>query len=119
VDLGDPVADWLPLDAERLGEVLAQGRLVEVARGARVGVQRMPVERRRPTLCDGRLGDDRVGVQLPVPGAGAAVAKGRDAQPAATQDAMAAALAACPRGVAFDVAQRLLDGVVVGVAHDR
>ena len=67
VDLGHALADGPPPDAEAARELLAQRRLVEVARGARVGVDEPPVEGGPPAVrALDQVGDDDVGVELRV-----------------------------------------------------
>jgi hypothetical protein len=68
-DLGDAVVNRIPFDAECLGQVLAQGRLVKEAGRAGVGVERTAVEGGRAAFGDGAVGDDRVGMELGVAGA--------------------------------------------------
>src|SRR4051794_15652785 len=75
-DLGHAVADGFPFDAERVGEVLAQGGLVEEAGGALVGVEGAAVEGGLAAVSAGGVGNDGVGVQLRVASARGPVPEG-------------------------------------------
>ncbi len=63
-DVSDAAVHRLPVEAEPAGELVAEDRLVEVARRFRLGIEHAAVERGPPlvrTLRD--VGDDDVGVQ--------------------------------------------------------
>ena len=65
LDLGDPLADLLPLDAEAAGQLVAKLGLVEVAGGLGVLVDRRVVEAGPAAVRTlGRVGDEDVRVEL-------------------------------------------------------
>ena len=118
VDLADAAADGGEAQAEASDELGAQLRLVEVAAGLSVGVQAPSVERGPAPVGSARhVRHEDVGVQLGVAGAARAVAEGGAEEAVAEQGDGAALAAATHRRVALHVAQRRLDGGVVGVAH--
>ena len=115
LDLGDAVGDLLPADAEPAGQLPPQVRLVDVAGGLRVVVDRRVVEPGpaavRPT---GRVGDEDVGVELGVAGAGGAVEVGGGEEAVAPDEFVAAVAAPGPAGLALHVVERGGDGGAVG-----
>ena len=119
VDLRDTVGDGEPPHADAFDELCPKGCLVEEPGGPGVGVERLAVEGGRAPGCPGRVGDDRVGVQVGVAGSGGAMAEGRDGEPFAREAVPASASAARPGGVAFDVVEGLSDGFVVRIAELR
>jgi hypothetical protein len=81
--VGDPVLDRPPFDAECAGELVAEVGLVEVAGGLRVLVQESSVEG-SPFAVDafGHVRHQPVGVQMRVPGPARAMPEPRCDQPA-------------------------------------
>ena len=114
-DLRDAVADLGPLDAELPRELGPQHGLVGQAGGTSVGVEPPTVQRRPLEIGAARdVGDDDVGVQLRVAGAGGPVPERRGGEPVGLHHDRPAVPAAHARGVALEVAERLADRVVVG-----
>jgi hypothetical protein len=107
LDLGDAVGDVLPKDAEPAGQLPPQVGLVDVAGGLRVVVDRRGVEPGpaavRPS---GRVGDEDVGVELRVAGAGGAVQVGGGEEAVAPDEFAAAVAAPGPAGLALHVVER-------------
>jgi hypothetical protein len=69
LDLRDPVLDFLPADPEPAGQLVAEVRLVEVAGGLRVVVDRGVMEPGPAAVrATGGVGDQDVGVELGVAG---------------------------------------------------
>ena len=106
LDLGDAVGDLLPADAEPAGQLMAKVRLVDVAGGLRVVVDRRVVEPGpaavRPA---GRVGDEDVGVELRVAGAGGAVEVGGGDEAVAVDELAPAVAAPGPAGLALHVVE--------------
>ena len=113
-DVRDPVADRAPLDAQLARELGAQPSLVEVAGGLGVRVQPAAVERRpAPIRAEREVGDEHVGVQLRVAGARGAMHERRGDQPSPGDAVDARGSAPRDRGLALDVAERVLNRPVV------
>jgi hypothetical protein len=117
VDLGQAVAHWPPPDAEALGELRAERRLVEVARGARVRVDEPPVE--GGPLAVGTLdqiGDHDVGVELGVPCAAGPMKKRGARNPARIDPATASSTATRDGERLVEVAESVGYGPLVRLA---
>lgn len=95
-DIREPVARLGPIDAEATGQLVAQVRLVDVAGGFGVVVERRVVEPGPATVGSlGRVGDQDVGVELGIPGARGAVNVGGGEEAIAGDDSAPP----CPRRV--------------------
>jgi hypothetical protein len=117
-ELGDPVANLLPLGTEASDQPVAEQGLVEVAGGLGVLVDRGVVEAGpAPVRALGRVGDQHVGVELGVAGAGGAVAVGGGEVARALDEPGAAAAAPRPAGLALQVGEGGVDRALVGVPH--
>ena len=119
-DVGDPVANRRPLDAQLARELAPQPRLVEVTGGLGVGVDAPPVKRRPlPVGAEREIRDEHVGVQLRVASARSAMAERRRDEPIALDRLSAAGSAARHRRLALHVSHRVDHCAVVRVANDR
>ena len=120
-DLGLAVADRQPVDAEAVGELVAQHGLVEAAEHALVplevaGVERQPAAFRRVDLG----GDDRVGVDLRIVGTRRGLAECGDRQPVGVgMHPPAVGADAGRRAEPLEVRQGCGDGDVVGLQQPR
>ena len=116
LDLGDAVADRLPLHAEPLAQLMAEVCLIDVAGGLGVVEDRRVVEAGpAPVRSLGRVGDQDVGVELGVAGPGGAVLEGGGEEARAVEEFMAAGAAARPAGLALHVGEGGCYGVAVGL----
>ena len=114
-DLGPAVVDLGPLDAEALGELVAQDRLVEEAGGAGVLVDERAVQRPEAAVdALGHVGHQQVGVEVGIAGPAGAVAERGHGQ-AVPADALGAGVAAPGHGrVLLEVGDGLGRGRLVG-----
>ena len=118
LDVGDPVADLAPLDAERDGQVVAQLRLVQVADRLGRRVQPAGVERRPlAVLAEHHVRHEHVGVEVRVAVARGAMPERRGDQSLAADLSHTTVAAPRPHGVALGEVERRLDRVIVGVAR--
>ncbi|HMJ36760.1 MAG TPA: hypothetical protein VK501_22845 [Baekduia sp.] len=83
-----------------------------------MGVEGAPVERGLPALSVGRVGNDGVGVQLRIAGTRGPMTERRDREAVAAEQIPAVRTAARPGGVAFEIAERFSDRLVMCVSDD-
>ena len=116
LDLGDAVSDRLPLHAEPLAQLMAEVCLIDVAGGLGVVEDRRVVEAGpAPVGALGRVGDQDMGVELGIAGAGGAVLEGGGEEAVAVDEFLAAGAAAGPAGLALQVVEGGCCGVAVGL----
>lgn len=105
-----PALDGEPPHAKPLGQLRAQRRVVEVARGLRVPVERAAVERGpAPVRALSHVRDHDVRVQQRIPGARRAMLERRRHEAAALYDRRAATAASRLTSLALEIAERLAD----------
>jgi len=115
-DLGDAFAGRLPLDAHAAGQLMAKVGLVDVAGGFGVFVDRGVVKARPAAVwTEGRVGDQDMGMELRVAGAGRAMGVGGGKEAVAGDEFMTAFAPAGPAGLTLQVAERFGHGGAVGV----
>ncbi len=122
LDLGDAVGDLLPADAEAAGQLVAQVGLVDVAGRFGVFVDRRVVEPGPAALGEGGVGDQDVGVELRVAGAGGSVRVAGGQEARAVDELAASCSASGPAGLPLQVVERGFHGGAVGLfdlAADR
>ncbi len=121
-DVGGPALDGVPAQAQALGELGAQRRLVEVAGRLRVPVQQPPVQRGPAAVRTlRRVRDHDVRVQQRITRARGPVPERRRDEAAASNEHGAAVSAACHARLTFQIRKRVTDrGLVSGddLAHD-
>jgi hypothetical protein len=106
LDLREPVDHLAPADAEAPSQLVAKMRLVDVAGGGRVLVDRRVVEPGpSPERPLGRVGDEDVGVELWVAGARGAVDIARREKAVALDELMPSGAAAGPAGGLLEVVE--------------
>ena len=94
LDLGDALADFLPLHAEAMGQLITQVGLIDIAGGGRLVIDRRVVETGPATVRSlGRVGDQDVGVELRVAVARGAVAVGGGEEALALDELLASGAA--------------------------
>jgi hypothetical protein len=107
LDLGDALPDRLPLDSERPGQLVAKVRLIDVAGGLGVFVDRGVVEAGPFAVWAlGRVGDQDMGVELRIAVARGAVRVGDGDESAAFDEDGTAFAPAGQAGVGLHVFQR-------------
>ena len=105
LDLREPVNDLAPADAEPLRQLVAQMRLVYVAGGFRVVVDRRVVEPGPASLGEGGVCDQDMGMQLHVAGAGGAVDVAGGKEPVAVDELATTGTAPSPARLPLQVAE--------------
>ena len=106
-DLGDSLINRRPLQAEPLGELSPQRRLVQEARGLGVREQRPAIEGRLAPLGRGPIRDDSVGVQLRIARRELRWRNSATVSPSPRMNADAVAAPAGPARLTLDVAERV------------
>ena len=117
-DLGCAFADGFPVDAEPAGELVTQMRLVEVAAGLGLPIQRAAVERAPlAVVATGQVRDQDMGVELRVAGPRGAVKELGGDEPVADEVLGAVDTAPRPARLPFHPPERRVDRAVVRLAH--
>ena len=117
-DLGGAFVDRAPGDAETGGELVAELGLVEVAGGAGLPEERTAMQRApQAVVATGQVRDEHMGVELRIPGPARAVHEPRGDE-AVTGDMLDAVDTSPGQArLAFEPAERGVDGPVVRGAH--
>ncbi len=117
VDVGEPVDDRAPGDAEPGGELGAEVGFVEVSGGLGLEVEVPGVERTPPAIgAAGRVGDQDVGVEVRVTGPARAVPEPGGDEPAAAQGHDPVRAPPRPARLRLQIAERRVDAGLVGGA---
>src|SRR5215213_3653604 len=98
LDLGDAVSHLLEADAEPAGQLVAKVGLIDRARGFRMLVEGGVVKPRPAPLGIGRVGDEDMGMEVGIAGAGGAVDVGGAKEAVALEEFPPAFAAPRPAG---------------------